>query len=282
MTGGTSRPPDAATPGGVTPDDPERDGPLPDDEDEGRDVSGLSRWQRWGYGLADRLQSADPRRWWDAFIEPAKPAPPDLTPYDTDDDEPPGRLPPGVLPDEVPPAPTWPSVDEDDPQRDAPPWPDLDPDPEGPPAVEPRPEDDEEDEVEPASSHPSPHVSPHPREQHQPHPEPITTGSATMAVDASQYTENIDLSTPESRFSSCMTAAERARTDAARCEREAQEFFDEAAKLDTVPGSTAEAARLRREAESLKEDRDRRRAIAAGLEKRAGAAPQPVTAGTTR
>jgi hypothetical protein len=264
MAGGTS---DWDAPDGDERD--EWDDTTPDGDEAGRDVPGLPWWQRLGYGVADRLQAVTPRRWWDAFVEPAKPATPDLTPYTTGVDD----VPATPMPDE------W-DVHTSATLHD---WPVDQPVEHGPAD---RPAGDyrwpgQADTAPAEPSHPSPHVSPHPGEQHEQHQEPIT-GSATMAVDASHYTGTIDLSTPETRFSSCMDAAGRARTDADRCDREAQEFFDEAAKLDTVPGSETESARLRREGEALKEDRDRRRAIAAGLEKRAGAAPQPVAAGATR
>lgn len=268
MTGRTPRGRDTSTP-----DTTDRDDLDPADDSEG-DVPGLSRWQRLGYSVADRLQSADLRRWWDALIEPAQPAPPDLTPFDTDDDTPPDPFPDGVMP-----PPAWPSIDEDDLRypaidEDDPRWPASDPDPAPPPVEGPEtfPAVDPDDE-DPGNAPPPP--SPPDRDEYRSsHMTSSDTARGTIGPAAPET--YYDESTPGSRREKLLDGARAAALDAQKESEGAAELRRQARAIEHIKSLRDEYESLTAEARKQETNAENRLTIAAQFREAADKQPAPA------
>lgn len=239
MTGGTTR--DAVTP------DAERDDTLPGDE-EGGDVSGLPRWQRWGYSLADRLQSADLRRWLDALGEPLRrpPTPEFETGIDVDGDGDGDGAAPTVDMDIHTPA-AWHDWPED-PGPGGYEWP---PDQEPPPLAAPEPVPDQPEPnpppvemptEDPAEDFPSINPDggdtgntaplPSPPDRHEYRSDNMTTGTRGPAAPETYY----DASTPGTRREKLLKGARNAALDAQKESESAQDLRRQARAIEHIPG----------------------------------------------
>jgi hypothetical protein len=219
--------------------------PQDDDRDEDDDQDGLSRWQRWGYGVADWIQGSGPR-WLGALVEPLRGPGPDLAEYDAGIDADPD--------DASPPAEDWdihtPVGWHDWPEDPGPAgyeWP-----PEPPP--QPAPSARQSDPVKT-----SPHPSPHRPDQTKTNGT-ISTRSTTMTISASDFVHHFagELTTPDALRKAYQAAAD----DAVARANQLSEKLDQLNADIRAAGHLPAAAEMREKASTLQDDLDANRRIA--------------------